>query len=169
MGYVGLSRMMSGVLAVCAYLFAADTPCNCGPDFCHNDPRYSSALATKKERMRKSSEHYPEELISLMDVDGECFARIERAPDVFTIKMVTPDGNWSTIPWTKHDEDLAKQEVASGKLREFYEFNASKAFSCCGDPKFNERSDWDDKLELNFHLTIKCAKSGASVSCGRVR
>lgn len=164
---VRVGRVAWGVIALASYLFGADTPCKCGPDFCHKDPRYARALAAKKDSMRKSEEHYPEELISLLDIDGECFARIERAPDIFTIKMVKPDGSWSTIPWTKQDEDLAKQEVASGKLREFYEFNVSKAFSCCGDLKFNERSDWDDKLELNFGLTIKCAKNGATVTCGR--
>ena len=160
-------RLVFSVIAIAGYLFGADTPCKCGPDFCHKDSRYSKALAAKKDSMRRSDEHYPEELISLMDLDGECLARVERAPDIFTIKMVNPDGSWSTIPWTKHDEDLAKQEVASGKLREFYEFNVSKAFSCCGDPKFNERPDWDDKLELNFGLAIKCAKSGGTVSCSR--
>jgi len=162
------TRICFTVFALACSLPAADTPCNCGPDFCHNDPRYSKALAKKKGEMRKSQEHYPEELIALMDLDGECLARVERAPDVFTLKMVKPDASWSTIPWTKRDEDIAKQEVTNGQLREFYEFNVSKAFKCCDDRKFDERPDWDASLELNLRLTIKCAKVGSSVSCARV-
>jgi hypothetical protein len=162
-----ISYSLLTVILVAAGAAAQATKCTCGPDFCPSDPQYPAKLAAKKASMVNHG--YPTDLIALMDKDGACVARVERAPDVFTIKMVKPDGSWSTIPWTKQDEVLAKQEVTSGKLREFYEFNVSKAFSCCGDPKFDERSDWDNKLELNLRLAIKCSKSGSSASCGRVQ
>jgi hypothetical protein len=108
---------------------------------------------------------YPADLIKLMDLDGACVARVERAPDVFTLKLLQADGSSRTLPWTDFDEKLARNEVLDGKLKSFYKFNVSRAFSCCGEPKYDKRSDWDASLELNLKLVITCSKQGGTVVC----
>lgn len=140
-------------------------PCACGPDFCQTDSRYPQLLAQKKKAMAAAK--YPADLIELMDLDGACVARVERAPDVFTLKLVQPDRSSRTVPWTDFDEKLARSEVSNGKLKSFYKFNVSRAFSCCGEPKYDQRSDWDPSLELNLKLVIACSKQAGTVVCKR--
>src|SRR5216683_5773833 len=141
-------------------LVAADAAqtikCNCGPDFCPNDPRYLTELSAKKKKMVKAG--YPAELIALMDKDGACVARAERAPDGFSLKLVKPDGSSSTIAWTQDDETLARKELLNGTLKAYYKFNVSRAFGCCEEPRYDKRSDWDASLELNLKLVIVCSK-----------
>ncbi len=62
--------------------------CDCGPDFCHNDPRYPQTLQGKKNAM--SAAGYPADLVALMDHDSPCVARVKRAPDGFSIMNVAP-------------------------------------------------------------------------------
>jgi hypothetical protein len=142
---------------------SAGGPCTCGPDYCKDDPRYLPALNKKKDQMRKAG--YPERLISLLDRDGPCYARVQQAPDVFTVKVVYSDGSSGTVPWSVDEEERAKQQVLSGALREYYEFNVSRAFNCCGDPKYNERDDWDANKDMNLGLVVACGKSGNDVNC----
>lgn len=149
------------VLTTSSVLSSQD--CNCGPDYCLNDPRYQAKLTTKKKQMQNAG--YPADLIALMDLDGACVARVDRAPDVFTIKLLYADGSSSTIPWTQQDEDLARKEILSGKLNAYYKFNVSRAFKCCGQPNYDQRPDWDSTLDLNRGLAIACTKNGATMQC----
>jgi hypothetical protein len=139
--------------------------CVCGPDFCSTDPRYPQLLAQKKKAMAAAK--YPVYLVELMDLDGACVARVERAPDVFTLKLVQPGGSSRTVPWTDFDEKLARSEVLNGKLKSFYKFNVSRAFSCCEEPNYDKRSDWDPSLELNLKLAIACSKQAGTIVCKR--
>jgi len=141
----------------------APADCDCGPDFCLNDPRYPPKLAAKKKELRDHG--FSSDLIALMDLDGACVACIDRAPDGFTIKLVNPDGSWRTIPWTEQDDTLARKEVLNGTLKAFYKYNVSRAFSCCGQPKFDARPDWDASLELNLKVSIACTKASGAVQC----
>ena len=153
--------VMLGLLFAPA-LSANQNSCNCGPDFCLHDPRYQPKLDEKKRQM--SNAGYPPELIALMDRDGACVARVERAPDIFSIKLVK-DGESNTIAWTAQDERIARNDLLAGRIRVYYKFNVSRAFSCCDEPRYDRRSDWDDTLQLNTGLAIACKKVGANISC----
>jgi|SRR5689334_15960202 len=136
--------------------------CDCGPDFCLNDLRYSGKLAAKKAKMAKQA--FPAELISLLDRDGACVAAVDQGPDGFSMKLVSSAGS-STIAWTEDDERIARNDILNGKIQAYYKFNSSRALACCGQPKFDQRSDWDASLQLNLKLAIKCSKNGRNVVC----
>jgi hypothetical protein len=157
-----LSSLLT-VILVAAGAVGQTIKCTCGPDFCPIDPRYPAKLAAKKASMVKHG--YPTDLIALMDRDGACVARVERAPDGFSLKLVKSDGSSSTIVWTQDDETLARKELLNGTLKAYYKFNVSRALSCCEEPRYDKRSDWDASLELNLKLVIVCSKDGNSVTC----
>src|SRR5271170_4966786 len=95
-----------------ASLFAsAATParamCNSGPDYCTDDPRIPGELAAKKERL---SGEYPPRLIGLLDRGVQCIARIETAPDGFSMVLIKADGSIEVIAW---DQWLDGPEYAS--------------------------------------------------------
>jgi hypothetical protein len=144
---------------------AQTATCSCGPDFCLNGPNYSNELKARKAAMEKHK--YPSDLIALMDLDGACIARVDRAPVTFRIKLVNSDGSSSTIEWTDDDERIARKDLLSGKLKSYYKFNVSRAFKCCGEPSYDKRADWDATLELNLKLAIACSKVGNDVVCKR--
>jgi hypothetical protein len=154
------SVLIAGLIASQAAL-APD--CVCGPDFCLNDSRYPPKITAKKKQM--SDKGYPKELIALLDRDGACVAAIDRAPDGFSLKLLKSDGSSSTIVWTPDDDNLAQRELKNGTLKAYYKFNVSRAFSCCGEPKYDQRSDWDPSLELNLKLAVACTMNGGSVGC----
>lgn len=152
-----------GILFLLASGAAALAECPpCGPDFCLDDPRYPRLLAAKKASLESAD--YPPDLIALLDRDGACVARVERAPDGFTILLVTSGGH-RTVLWSPESEDLAKRQLLAGQLTAYYKFNVRRAFACCKQPEHNERPDWDASLELNTGLAIECKKSGSSVVC----
>lgn len=159
---VSLVRIALTFVALMLFV-SAGGPCTCGPDYCKDDPRYLPALNKKKDQMRKAG--YPERLIALLDRDGTCYARVQQSPDVFTVKVVYADGSSSTVPWSADEEQRAKRQVLSGALREYYEFNVSRAFSCCGEPKYNERDDWDPNKDMNLRLVLACRKNAGDVTC----
>lgn len=99
-----------------------------------------------------------------VDRDGACVAAVEQGPDGFSMKFVSENGS-STIAWTPDDERIARKDLLSGKIKAFYKFNTSRALACCGQPKHDQRSDWDPVLELNLQLTIKCSKNASAVVC----
>ncbi len=140
---------------------AADCP-PCGPDLCLGDPRFPPKLAQKKKELKAAG--YPDDLIKLIDRDGKCVMAIERAPDVFTILLETANGS-STVPWTQQDEDLAKKEILSGKIKAYYKYNARKVFACCNEPAAENRGDWNDDLQMSTGLAIACKKQGNAVVC----
>lgn len=135
----------------------------CGPDFCLNDARYPAKLRAKKQSLL--AEGYPTDLVALLDRDGACVARVERAPDGFSIRTVTRDGRLDTRAWTAAAEAAAKAGVSRDELRAFYKFNANRRFACCNEVKYDQRPDWNSGLDLNTNLAVECKKSGADVSC----
>jgi hypothetical protein len=139
----------------------ADCP-PCGPNYCLNDPRYGPALAAKKAAMER--QRLPADLIALMDKDGACFARVEQAPVTFFIRTVAPNEKL-TFEWSQRDEEIARQDLLSGKIRGYYKFNVARAFACCQQPRYDARSDYDSDLDLNRSLVIECKKAGTAVQC----
>jgi hypothetical protein len=130
-----------------------------------NDPRYPPKLAQKKAAL-KATKKFPDELIALLDRDGHCVMAIDQAPDSFRILLVAKNGTDSnSIEWTQKDEEIAKKEVMNGDIKEFYKFNARKAFACCGEPKAEDRPDFDSNLSLSRGLAIACTKQGGAVVC----
>jgi len=155
-------RTILTVLVLAGCQATSQPPCHCGPDFCLHDSRYQSLLDEKKRAMRRAG--FPPELVTLMDRDGACVARVERAPDGFSIKLVK-DGETRTIAWTPEDERIARNDLMNGNLKAYYKFNVSRAFSCCDEPRYDQRSDWDDSLQLNTGLVITCKKTGDQIIC----
>jgi len=137
--------------------------CDCGPDTCLKDPRYPAKLAKKKADLKKAE--FPDELISLLDRDGNCVMAIDQAPDAFRILLVKANGDNNSIAWSKHDEEIAKQEILKGAIKEYYKYNVRKVFACCTEPKAESRLDWDSTLALSRNLAIVCSLSGRVVSC----
>jgi len=158
---LGLAIGVGSIVALEAQALGTGT-CGCGPDFCQNDPRYLLKLKEKKAKMLK--EGYPNDLVALMDLDSVCLARVERAPDGFSIKVVKPGGSL-TLRWSTQDEAISKQQVLAGEALAYYKFNVNRRFSCCEEPPYDQRPDWNTKLELNLGLAIKCSKQGSSVAC----
>jgi hypothetical protein len=137
--------------------------CGCGPDYCKGDSRYASKLTAKKNAMKNAG--YPSDLLALMDRDGACVARVEQAPDGFSLMTVDPQGAKTILNWAKDQEDVARKQLVGGELKAYYKFNVRKRFACCGDPKAEDAGDWDSTDELSTGIAIKCTKSGGNVSC----
>jgi len=129
--------------------------CGCGPDFCQNDPRIASALSQKKNSLRANG--FPDKLIILLDRGDQCYARITRAPDIFTIWTVDSNGNKQTVSWSADNERIAKSKLASGGLKRYWIYNARHAFSCCGQTNYDQRSDYDKDDDVNTSTAIKCS------------
>lgn len=132
--------------------------CSCGPDFCQDDARIPGALSQKKQSLRASG--YPERLVALLDRGDQCYARITRAPDIFTILTVEPNGDKQTVPWDADNERIAKNKLASGQLSRFWTYNARRAFSCCGQPNYDQRPDYDATDDVNTSTALKCSAPG---------
>jgi hypothetical protein len=153
------------IMTLVATSVAQTATCNCGPDFCLNDPMYSKKLSAKTDAMKTLK--YPADLIALMELDGACIARVERAPVGFRLKLVNSEGSSSNIAWTEDDERIARKDLLNGKLKAYYKFNVSRAFKCCGEAAYDKRPDWDASLDLNLKLVIACSRSGNDVVCKR--
>jgi hypothetical protein len=136
--------------------------CSCGPDYCLNDPRFPLKLNAKKQRLRKAG--FSANLIALLDGDGACVAAVDNGPDTFFIKTQIR-GGWDTRELNVEREGYAKSDLLSGKTDAYYEFNTNRAQDCCGQPKYNQRDDYDSSLDLNLRLATVCRKSGSGVSC----
>ncbi len=141
--------------------------CSCSPDHCLNDPRYPARLQDKKKTLKKDG--YPIDLIDLLDLDGKCVAQVDISPVGFSIMSVTVSGDKTISSWTTDQEEAVKRGVLKGNYREYYKFNAQQAFSCCGEPNYKKRPDWDSELSMNKDLAIRCSKSGSAVVCKKKR
>jgi len=128
--------------------------CSCGPDFCQNDTRIAQALANKKSRLNAAG--YPVRLTRLLDVGDQCYARITRSPDNFIMWLIESDGRKVTQNWSAEDEARAKAQLASNKLKRFWIFNTANAFSCCGQPRYNQRADYNSEDDINTSTAILC-------------
>lgn len=140
--------------------------CACGPDYCLNDPHFPPKLAQKKQRLRAAG--FDEDLIALLDRDGACVAAVDNGPDTFFIKRKI-NGVWDTRELNSEREGYARADLLSGAATEYYKFNTNRALACCGQPKYDQRPDWNANLDLNLGLAIVCRKSGASVACANAR
>jgi hypothetical protein len=136
--------------------------CSCGPDYCLNDPRFPPKLNAKKQRLRNAG--FSADLVALLDRDGACVAAVDNGPDTFFIKTRIP-GGWDTRELNEEREGYAKSDLLSGKTDAYYKFNTNRAQDCCGQPRYNQRDDYDSSLDLNLRLAIVCRKPGSSVSC----
>jgi hypothetical protein len=163
-GYDPMKRLST--LALSAVLLLASNgafaDCTCGPDFCQNDPRIPKALADKKASL---AAEFPDRLVRLLDIGDQCYARVTRAPDIFTMWIVDADGNKSSTPWSQENENNARAKLESGELKRFWIFNARRAFSCCGQPDYGNRDDYDSTDDVNTATAIKCELSGAKAKC----
>jgi hypothetical protein len=132
----------------------AKAACTCGPDFCQDDPRVPATLAKKKRDL--SAGGYPDRLVALIGRGDQCVARITRSPDAFTLWLIGSDGSKRSVPWSQEDEDRASKKVKSGELKWFWIFNTQHAFSCCGQPNYNQRPDYDGVDDVSASIAIKC-------------
>lgn len=135
----------------------ARAACTCGPDFCQDDSRVASTLAAKKASLRASG--YPNRLIVLIDRGDQCVARITRSPDIFTMWVIDANDAKLSVPWSAENERNAMNKVRSGELKRFWIFNAQRAFSCCKQPNYDQRSDYDKEDDVSAATAIKCTKA----------
>jgi hypothetical protein len=140
--------------------------CTCGPDYCLNDPRYPKLLAPKKDRLRKAG--FTEDLIALLDRDGQCVAAVTQGPDTFFIKR-KDNGVWDVRELNAEREGYAKADILAGKTTEYYKYNTNRALACCGEVTYDQRPDWNAALDMNLNLVIVCRKSGNAVVCTNAR
>jgi hypothetical protein len=133
---------------------AARAACSCGPDFCQDDPRVPATLAGKEASLRASG--YPDRLISLIDRGDQCVARITRSPDIFTMWVIDSKDAKQTVPWSADNERNAMNKVRSGELKRFWIYNARRAFSCCNQPNYDQRPDYDRGDDVSAATAIKC-------------
>jgi hypothetical protein len=152
-------RPIFTILFVLASTLAYSQPCSCGPDYCQGDARYPGLLANKKASLSAS---YPAELVALLDRDGACVARVQQAPDGFSLMTVAADGSKLTISWDEDNERIARQQIMDGT---YYKFNTARRFSCCNEPNYDAQPDWDASLGINTGIAIACMMSGGSVVC----
>jgi hypothetical protein len=153
-------RNILGCIATAAALFASGTACamacDSGPDFCTDDPRIAAALAEKKADLLKE---YPQRLVGLLDRGVQCVARIQQSPDGFSFVIVRGGGDIDVLTWSQDNEDAAKAEIAAGTVDHFWIVNSRRAFSCDGQPPYNEQPDYDADDDVNTSLAIKCESS----------
>ena len=136
--------------------------CDCGPDYCKDDPRYGPALERKKKELAKE---YPSDLVALLDRDGACVARVEMSPDSFSIMTVDLAGDTTTIAWSKDQEEAVRRGLVGGIYEAYYKFNVAHAFKCCGDPEYSDRADYDESLDINTGLAIHCRMVEGNARC----
>ena len=130
--------------------------CNMGPDYCTDDPRIPKMLADKKSSLAKD---YPARLVALLDRGVQCVARIQQSPDAFTM-VVVKNGGIDTVGWDQDNEDAGKKEIASGEVERFWIVNSRRAFSCEGQPSYDQQSDYNAADDVNTSLAIKCDSGG---------
>ena len=153
-------RLIFTILLVVAPT-VAHPQCSCGPDYCQGDARYPSKLANKKASLAA----YPADLVALLDRDSACVARVDQAPDGFSLMTVASDGSKLTIAWDEDNERISQQQIISDAARAYYKFNVARQFACCNEPNYDARPDWDAALGINKGLALACTLSAGSVLC----
>jgi hypothetical protein len=143
--------------------------CGCGPLYCKNDPTFPAALAKKKKAL--SSAGYPDRLIALLDKGGQCLVCVgSGSPDIFTLLPPTKNDQGQVVlnpvPWDEDNERIANDHLRSGEIKSYYIYNIRKACTCCGEPKAENRDDYDSDLELNRNTSLKCVKANdGKIAC----
>jgi hypothetical protein len=150
------NRWFIATLPVLATIFLA-TPawaaCESGPDWCTDDDRIPAMLAEKKTRLAKE---YPTRLVALLDRGTQCVARIRTSPDGFSIIDVEPDKDTLSQSWAEDVENVSKGRLARGEITHYWLVHARRAFSCDGEPNYDERSDYIADEDVNADFAIKC-------------
>ncbi|MBB3643874.1 hypothetical protein FHX14_000033 [Rhizobium sp. BK619] len=113
-------------------------------------------LADKKASLAKD---YPARLVALLDRGTQCVARIRQSPDGFTM-VVVKKGAIDTVGWDQDNEDVSKKEIASGDIERFWIVNSRRAFSCEGQPSYDQQPDYNAADDVNTSLAIKCDSGG---------
>lgn len=135
---------------------SASASCNSGPDYCTDDPRIPTLLAAKKKNLKAE---FPDRLIVLLDRGVQCVARIQQSPNNFKM-VVVKDGGSEEVSWDQDNENAGKAEIIAGTVKRFWIVNARRAFSCDGQPTYDQQSDYDSTDDVNTSLAIKCDSSG---------
>lgn len=129
-------------------------PCdNCGPRYCNTKNAFSLKTA-RKAQIKRYHPEYTDEILSLVDRLPNCEACIMDAPDAIHIFEIDNRGNMKSWEWSPHDDDISRNDLKSGKIKAYYIVLAAQACSCCGEPQYYERSDWDSVYEFNKNLAI---------------
>ncbi len=139
--------------------------CDAGPNYCTDDPRIPSALAAKKQDLVRQG--YPSRLVGLLDIGVQCVARIETEPGGFRLIDVASDGSKTDVSWDDDEERIAKDNLTSGRSVRYWIVNSRRAFSCYGQPPYNQQSDYVATDDLNSNAAIKCTLQGRGVNCSR--
>ena len=61
--------------------------------------------------------------------------------------------------WSAENEQLAKDKLGKD-VKRFWIVNARRAFSCDGQPPYNEQADYDSVDDVNASLAIRCESGG---------
>ncbi len=126
----------------------------CGDLFCIDHKIVKGLKEAHKREMKVNNPGYPQELLDLVDRLPDCEAAIEWAPVAIHIYIISNSGQVESVSWTKHDEDICKNDLTATRIKAYYFVLAAEAFSCCGETKYNQRADWDAKYGFNKDLAI---------------
>lgn len=127
--------------------------CDAGPDYCSDDPRVPDMLAQKKARLLQD---FPANFVALLDIGVQCVARIRTSPDAFSLMIVGTDGTILISTWDADNQRVANGQISSGAVKEYWIIHSRHAFSCAGEPDFQNRSDYDTTLDLNTSFALRC-------------
>jgi len=156
-----LSAILASLLSVVSVRLAAADACSCGPLYCLDDPGFPKLLQEKKNALQR--EGYPEQYIAVVDRQGQCRACIANAPDGFSIVLVYAKGAVVvTKEWDEDSERIAKEQLATGALKEYLIVNSARACTCCAQARDIERRDYDKVLKLNRDTAISCKFDSAA-------
>lgn len=126
----------------------------CGPRYCVNNIAAANWKANKKARIKRFNPEYTDEVLALVDRLPNCEACINDAPDAVHIYEISNNGDMRSWEWTPHEDQISRNDLRSGKIRAYYIVLAARACSCCGEPEYYKRNDWDSKYEFNKDLAI---------------
>jgi hypothetical protein len=145
--------ILTALLCASATIGSSDCP-PCGPLYCVDTSEYQTALAQKKVALAKHG--YPQRLIALFDKLDHCKGCMDTSPDGFSLFTVGNDGSISIKAWTSEDEVTAAKAVAGGTSKSCYVIVSRRACSCCKQPKYSDRPDYDAALDLSKAATVIC-------------
>jgi len=130
------------------FIGAADKPC-------YRIDRAAAAKAKAKKKATLKANGIPKKYLQLIDRLPDCVGCIKYAPDTIHIQIVEKNDNWISFEWNPTSEYIARKDLRNGKIKAFYVIHSAKACSCCDQPEYNQRSDWDSDLEINKDLAIR--------------
>jgi hypothetical protein len=171
MSRIALQSIIAVAVAFGAAIGAAPSwaDCGCGPLYCKIDPTFPAAFAKKKAALSHAG--YPNRLIALLDKGGQCLVCVGNgSPDVFTLLPPTKNAQGQVVlnpvPWDEDNERIANDHLRSEEIKSYYIYNTRKACTCCGEPKAEDRDDYDADLDLNRGTSLKCVKGdGGHIVC----